>query len=350
VNNHDFWNSVPEVPDDRYYQKDPPDSRILNWAEATREALRFGLEKDNSVFLMGEGVDDPYAMFGTTRDLYKEFGPDRVFDVPIAEAGITGIAVGTAQAGMHPLYFHNRPDFLYLAMDQLANHAAKWAYMFAGQVPIPLLIWCCVGRGWAGAGAQHSQTMQGLFAHIPGLKVVMPASCFDTKGLMLAAIKDRNPVIIIDHRYNFNMKGHVPQEPYLVPLGKGVIRRPGRDVTIVATSHLVFEAWQAAEELAKKGIEVEIIDPRTLKPLDEELILQSLEKTGRLIISDTDWKSAGFAAEVAALAAEKGFSFLKAPVKRVTAPDTPTPTGSTLETGYYISKEDIFSAVQSIMK
>jgi pyruvate dehydrogenase E1 component beta subunit len=349
VNSSEFWNSISEVINDKYYQEDPPDGRILSWAEATREALRFGLEKDRSIFLMGEGVDDPYAMFGTTRDLHKEFGSERVFDVPIAEAGIAGIAVGAAQAGMHPLYFHNRPDFLYLAMDQLANHAAKWSYMFAGQVPVPLVIWCCIGRGWAGAGAQHSQAMQGLFTHIPGLKVVMPASCFDAKGLMLAAFKDRNPVIIIDHRYNFKMKGHVPKEPYFVPLGKGIIRRLGCDVTIVATSHLVFEAWQAAKELVKKGIDAEIIDPRTLKPLDEELILNSLEKTGRLVISDTGWKSAGFAAEVAALAAERGFKFLKAPIRRVTAPDTPSPASSILEKKYYASKEDIISAVQSII-
>ncbi|GHT86071.1 acetoin catabolism protein AcoB [Spirochaetia bacterium] len=344
-----IWDTIPVEIQDPFYQKDPDNGRIVSWTEATREALSFALAGDPSVFIMGEGVDDPYAMFGTTKDLHKEFGSDRVFDTPLAETGITGIAVGAAQAGMHPLYFHNRPDFLYLALDQLANHAAKWAYMFAGQVPIPLVIWSCIGRGWAGSGAQHSQALQGLFTHIPGLKVVMPASCFDVKGLMLAAIKDRNPVVIIDHRYNFKMRGHVPEEAYIVPLGKGVIRRTGKDVTIVATSHLVFDAWQAAEELANKGIDAELIDPRTLKPLDEELILQSIEKTGRLVVVDTGWKSAGFAAEVAALAAEKAFSALKAPIRRVTAPDAPTLAGSTLEEGYYVGKKEILAAVQSIV-
>lgn len=341
------WMRTAVEVDDPYYQKNVSGARELAWAEAVREALHIALRTDPSVFVMGEGVDDPYAMFGTTKDLHKEFGSRRVFDVPIAEAGITGIAVGAAQAGMHPVYFHNRPDFLCLAMDQLVNHAAKWAYMFAGQVPVPMVLWSCIGRGWAGSGAQHSQALQGLFTHVPGLKVVMPASCFDAKGLMLAAIKDRNPVIIIDHRFNFRMKGHVPEEAYIVPLGKGVVRRTGKDVTVVATSHLVFEAWQAAEELAAEGIEVEIIDPRTLRPLDEKLIFDSVAKTGRLIVADTGWKS-GFAAEVTALVAEKAFASLKAPVLRVTPLDTPTPAGSTLEQGFYVGKEHIKAAILAI--
>lgn len=331
----DFYSAVPGL-----------QGRHLSWAESTREALSLALQTDPAVFVMGQGVDDPGGMFGATRGLHLEYGRERVFDTPLAETALTGIAVGAAQAGLRPVYFHNRPDFLYLALDQLANHAAKWSYMFAGQVPVPLVVWACIGRGW-GPGAQHSQALQGLFTHIAGLKVVMPATCYDAKGLLLAAIKDPNPVIIIDHRFNFKFSGPVPAGLYSVPLSRGAIRRSGRDVTIVATSHLVWEAWQAAEELAVEGLEAEIIDPRTIKPLDEDLVLGSLARTGRLVVADTGWKTAGFAAEVAALAVEKGFKFLKAPVVRVTPPDTPTPSAHTMENTYYVGKMDILAAVRS---
>jgi len=344
------WKSICTKSGENTCQPQTNNARVLSWAEASREAIRQALALDPAVFVMGEGVDDPYAMFGITRDLHKEFGAERSFDTPIAEAGLTGIAVGAAQAGMRPVYFHNRPDFLYLAMDQLANHAAKWAYMFRGKVPIPLVIWSCIGRGWAGAGAQHSQAPQALFTHIPGLKVVMPASCFDAKGLLLAAICDPNPVIIIDHRHNFKLSSHVPEEPYFVPLGKGIVRRVGSDITIVATSYLVQESCLVADKLLEEGISVEVIDPRTLKPLDEEIILKSVEKTGRLIVLDTGWKTSGFAAEVAALAVEKAFSSLKAPVQRLTAPDTPTPAGCTLEEAFYFDKKQITAAIKKTLE
>lgn len=338
------WSRItPEFVEPSYGQAEK-NGRTLTWAEATREALQLALQLDPSVFVMGQGVDDPSGMFGVTKDLHRQFGSERVFDTPLAETGLTGIAVGAAQMGMRPVYFHNRPDFLYLALDQLANHAAKWAYMFSGKVSVPLVIWACIGRGW-GSGAQHSQALQGLFTHIPGLKVVMPATCFEAKGLLLSAIKDPNPVIIIDHRFNFKASGFVPEEMYTVPLGKGVVCRPGKDVTIVATSHLVHEAWLAAEDLAKKNIDVEIVNPRTLKPLDEVLILESVAKTGRLLITDTGWKTAGFAAEVSALVAEKAFSSLKSPIARITPPDTPTPSGFTLEQGFYVGKDDIMAGV-----
>jgi pyruvate dehydrogenase E1 component beta subunit len=297
---------------------------------------------------MGQGVDDPSGMFGTTQGLHKEFGRDRVFDTPLAETALTGVAVGAALGNMRPVYFHNRPDFLLLAMDQLVNHAAKWHYMFGGAVCVPLVIWTCIGRGW-GSAAQHSQALQGLFMHISGLKLIMPSTCFDAKGLMLAAIRDNNPVVIIDHRFNFKQKGVVPKEMYTLPIGKGVVRRPGKDVTVVAVSHLVVDAFFVAQELTEQGIETEVIDPRTLRPLDEELILESVAKTGRLVIVDTGCKTGGVTAEISALVVERAFTFLKAPIARVTCPDLPTPAGHTLEEAFYIGKPEIKEAILQTM-
>jgi len=325
------------------------DGRILSYPEAVREGLAQALAQDPRVFVMGQGVDDPGGMFGTTRGLHKEFGEGRVFDTPLAEAALTGVAVGAAIAGMRPVYFHNRPDFLFLAMDQLANHAAKWYYMFGGQVNVPLVIWSCIGRGW-GSAAQHSQALQGVFMHIPGLKLIMPSTCFDAKGLLIAAIGDPNPVIILEHRFNFKQQGVVPEEMYGVPIGKGVVRRPGKDVTVVAISHLVLEAFNAAQELAAEGLEVEVIDPRTLRPLDEDLILNSVAKTGRLVIADSGWKTGGVTAEIGAMVAEKGFDLLKAPIIRLACPDLPTPAGYSLEEAYYIGKEDIMKAVRQLLQ
>ncbi|MCP3943381.1 MAG: alpha-ketoacid dehydrogenase subunit beta [Desulfobacteraceae bacterium] len=328
-----------------FYGKEITGQRRLTYSESLNEALSQALEIDSSVFVMGQGVDDPSGMFGSTKNLQEKYGAKRVFDTPLAETALTGIAAGAAMAGMKPVYFHNRPDFLYLALDQLANHAAKWSYMFAGKVSVPLVIWACIGRGW-GSGAQHSQALQGLFMHIPGLKLVMPSTCYDTKGLMLTAIKDPNPVIIIDHRMNYRNQGYVPEKMYTIPFGKGVKRRNGSDVTVVAISHMVTDSLLAAEELyQEEKIDVEIIDPRTLCPLDEELILASVLKTGRLVIVDMGWKTGGVSAEIASLVVEKGFSSLKAPIKRVTCPDLPTPSGYTLEDVFYIDKNQIKKAV-----
>lgn len=332
-----------------FYNEGNESKRVLSYNEAIREALQQAMSQDKRVFLMGQGVDDPDGMFGATKNLHQEFGRERVFDTPLSEGTLTGISIGAALAGMRPVYFHNRPDFLLLAMDQLVNHAAKWSYMFGGAKNVPLVVWACIGRGW-GAAAQHSQALQGLFMHVPGLKLVMPATCYDAKGLMLAAIADKNPVLILDHRFNFNNKGFVPAEPYTVPIGKGVIRRKGRDVTIVAVSHLVAEAVQAAREAAAHKVEAEVIDPRTLRPLDEKIILDSVAKTGRLIIADCDWKTGGITAEIGAMVAEHGFSHLKAPIKRIAYPDLPTPSAHNLEKAYYIGKNDIKKAILEIMR
>lgn len=334
-----------EIREPAYYHESVGGKRVLGYAKAIREALKIAMKRDRRVFIMGQGVDDHDGMFGATKDLHPEFGHERVFDTPLAEGSMTGISIGAALAGMRPVYFHNRPDFLLLAMDQLVNHAAKWSYLFGGAASVPLVVWACIGRGW-GAAAQHSQALQGLFAHIPGLKLVMPATCHDAKGLMLAAIADPNPVVIIDHRFNFGHKGFVPSGYYTVPIGKGVIRKKGGDVTIVAISHLVTEAFNAAREMVAEGIDAEVIDPRTLKPLDEEIILDSVAKTGRLIIADCGWKTNGMTAEIGAMVAEKAFSYLKAPIKRIACPDLPAPAACNLEEAFYVGKEDIKKALQ----
>jgi pyruvate dehydrogenase E1 component beta subunit len=346
------WSRIkPELNEPDYRGETDLAGRRVSYADAIREALAQALALDERVFVMGQGVDDPSGMFGASRDLHREFGRERVFDTPLAETALAGVAVGAALAGMRPVYMHNRPDFLYLALDQLANHAAKWRFMFGGAAPaVPLVIWACIGRGW-GSAAQHSQALQGIFQHIPGLKLVMPATCYDAKGLMLTAIRDNNPVVVIDHRFNFKNKGIVPEAPYLVPLGKGIVIRPGRDVTAVAFSHLTADAFQAAEELAlEDGIETEVIDPRSIRPFDEELLLGSLARTGRLVVADTGWKTGGVTAEVAALAAEKGFASLKAPVFRVACPDLPTPAGYSLEAAYYVGKNAIKDAIRRVVR
>ncbi|MEW6387406.1 MAG: alpha-ketoacid dehydrogenase subunit beta [Thermodesulfobacteriota bacterium] len=344
------WSRVkPELHEPGSFTENPEEGRVISYPEAVRDGLFQVLKHDPQVFLMGQDVDAPGGMFGTTRELQEEFGPERVFDTPLSETALMGVAVGAALAGMRPVYFHNRPDFLFLAMDQLVNHAAKWHYMFGGAVSVPLVVWACIGRGW-GSAAQHSQALQGLFMHIPGLKLIMPSTCYDAKGLLIAAVADANPVVILEHRFNFKQKGNVPEGIYRVPIGQGVIRREGTAVTVVAVSHLVLEAFHAAQELAAEGLEVEIIDPRTLRPLDEEIILNSVAKTGRLVIADTGWKTGGVTGEIAAMVAEKGFSYLKAPIKRVAAPDVPTPAGYTLEEAFYFGKEEIKQAILELVK
>jgi pyruvate dehydrogenase E1 component beta subunit len=341
------WSRVRPELDEPQYLSETAGGRRVAYAEAIREALAQAMELDERVFVMGQGVDAPDAMFGTTLGLKQKFGPERVFDTPLAENGLMGVAVGAALGGRRPVYMHNRPDFLLLAMDQIVNHAAKWHFMFGGASRVPLVIWACIGRGW-GSAAQHSQALQGLFLHVPGLKLVMPSTCYDAKGLLLAAIADNNPVLVLDHRLNFRHRGMVPEKPYLVELGKGIVRRAGKHVTIVAVSHMVHEAFTAATELSVAGIEAEIIDLRSLRPLDESLILASLARTGRLIVADCGWRTGGVCAEVMAVAAEKGFALLKAPVRRIASPDLPTPAGFTLEQGYYTGAAEIVAAAREI--
>ncbi|MCP4366389.1 MAG: alpha-ketoacid dehydrogenase subunit beta [Planctomycetes bacterium] len=322
--------------------------RVITYREAIKEALTQAMERDPAVFVMGQGVDDPGGVFGTTSGLPERFGDRRVFDTPIAENGITGVSIGAALAGMRPVLVHMRVDFLPMSMDQLVNHAAKWRYMFGGKVSVPLTIRCIVGRGW-GSAAQHSQSLQALFVHVPGLKVVMPSSPYDAKGLLLASIADRDPVIFIEHRWLFDHVGHVPEHDYIVPLGKGTVIRQGKDVTVVGISHMAFEARKAAEELEKEGVDAEVLDLRCLSPLDKDLLFDSVKKTGRLVVADTGWKTCGVGAEIAALASEEVFDYLKAPIKRIATADTPTPSSHPLEEAFYPGSADIVSAVKELL-
>lgn len=322
--------------------------RKITFCQAILEALSQAMEKDKAVFLMGEGVDDPRAIFGSTRGLQEKFGKDRVFDLPLSENGMTGVMIGAALAGMRPVMTHQRLDFTLYAMDQIVNHAAKRCYTSGGTQSVPITIRAIVGRGW-GQGSQHSQSLQSLFAHIPGLKVIMPTTPYDAKGLLLSAIWDNNPCIVIEYRRLYEERGEVPEEAYTLPIGKGIVRCKGKDATVVGVSYMVLEALRAKSMLEKIGVEIEVVDPRTLKPLDEELILQSVRKTGRLIIADTGWKTCGVAAEIAALVAEKAFSSLKAPIRRVTLPDIPTPTSSVLEQAFYPGPREIVKAVCDVV-
>lgn len=324
-------------------------NRILSYPESIREAFAQALENDPSTYLMGQGVDDPSGMFGTTLGLQERFGGERVFDTPLSENGLMGIAIGSAITGMRPIYLHNRPDFLLLTMDQIVNHASKWCYMFGGNGKVPMVVWSCIGRGW-GSAAQHSQALQGLFMHVPGLRLVMPSTPYDTKGLLLESIADDNPVIFIEHRWLFKRRGYVPENMYRIPLGQGAIRRKGNDVTIAGVSQMIIEAQAAAEELAQEGIEAEVLDFRTLKPLDKKLLLESVSKTGRLVLVDNGWKTGGITAEIAAIVVEEGFDLLRAPVRRVACPDVPTPAGYTLEAAFYPGVNHIKDAVRDVIK
>lgn len=321
--------------------------RVLGYAEAIREAFSQALEADDSAYIMGQGVDDPSGMFGTTVGLQQKFGCQRVFDTPLSENGLMGVAVGSAITGSRPIYIHNRPDFLFLAMDQIVNHASKWYYMFGGQGNVPLVVWSVIGRGW-GSASQHSQAPHSFFMHVPGLKLVMPSTAYDAKGLLLESIADRNPVIIIEHRWLLRHQGYVPEKMYRIPFGKGIIRRKGTDVTIAGVSQMIIEAQTAANELEKQGVSAEVIDFRTLKPWDKDLLFASLQKTGRLILVDNGWKTGGATAEIAATVVEEAFDLLRAPIKRVSCPDLPTPAGYTLEQAYYPGAQNIKAAVLSI--
>jgi pyruvate/2-oxoglutarate/acetoin dehydrogenase E1 component len=324
--------------------------RRLTYREAIREASDQALEIDPSVFVMGEGVDDPGGIFGTTVDLDKKYGRDRVIDLPLAENGFTGIAVGAAIAGMKPILVHMRMDFLLLSMDQIVNHASKWRYMFGGRQNVPITIRSIIGRGW-GSAAQHSQSLHGLFMHIPGLKLVMPSTAYDVKGLLLASIADEDPVMFVEHRWLYDHADHVPEDMYTIGLGKGRVVRKGTDVTILAISHMVPEALIAAKTLKEKHeISCEVIDPRTLRPLDEKIILRSIRKTGRLLIADYGWNTGGVSAQIASTIYEKAFSRLKAPIQRVCLPDVPTPAAPVLESAFYPGAKELIKSARKLTK
>jgi acetoin:2,6-dichlorophenolindophenol oxidoreductase subunit beta len=322
--------------------------RALTYAQAIREAHAQLLREDPRVFVCGQGVWNPWYAGKSLMDLDKEFGRERVFDCPVSENATTAAGIGAAITGMRPIVFHARMDFMLLAIDPIVNQAAIWSYLFGGQAQVPIVIRCVINRGGE-QGAQHSQALQGFFAHVPGLKVVMPATPYDAKGLLIAGVRDGNPVMYIDDRWLYEKSGEVPEEMYEVPIGKAVLRRVGKDVTLVSTSTMVPESMKAAEILERLGIQVELIDLRSIKPWDRDLVFSSVGKTGRLVIADAAWMTGGIAADIAATVAGEMFHALKAPIFRVCLPDVPAPTSGVLERAYYVGAGEIVAGVQKVL-
>ncbi len=324
--------------------------RIITYKEAIKEALDLSMDSNPNMIIFGEGVNDKEGMFGTTSGLCEKYGIERVFDVPLSETGMAGIAVGTALAGIHTIYCHNRPDFLYLTMDQIVNHAAKYRYMSGGQCSVPLIIWAPTGQGW-GAAAQHSQELHGLFMQIPGLIVISPTTPYDVKGMLLAAVRGTDPVVFLDHRRLYSEKGHVPRELYEIPLGKACVRTRGNDLTIIAVSSMVPLALKAIQKVLKSyEFSVELIDVRSIKPLDTDTIVESARKTGKVLVIDNATPTGGLAAEIIAIISEKAFSSLILPIKRLTYPDVPVPASYLLESDYYIDENKIMLSILDLLK
>lgn len=323
-------------------------TRELTYMQAIAEALIQTMEKDRHVFLMGEGADGVRGIYETVLPAYEKFGSGRVIDTPLSENGLTGIAIGAAMDGLRPVLFHQRNDFMLLAMDQMANSAAKLRYVSSGKHKVPLTIVSFIARK-VGEGVQHSQSLQALFAHIPGLKVVMPATSRDAKGLLAAAIQDDDPVIVLYHLAFFNQKGKVPEKFYTTPIGSARVVKRGSDVTVVSVSAALLEAQRAIDEIGGR-VDIELIDLRSVRPIDKRTILDSVKKTGRLIVVDTGWSQFGVAAELLAFVSEEAHSFLKAAPRRITPPDVPTPATPYLECFYHPKADDIIRAVSEILK
>lgn len=314
--------------------------RELSYALAINEAFHQLMEQDDRVFILGQGVLNPWYVGTTAKDLDKRFGAARVIDPPVSENGMNGVVIGAALAGMRPVTIHPRLDFLLMGLEQIINEASNWSYVFGGQISCPMVVRGIINRGGE-QGAQHSQAIQAFFMHVPGLKVVMPATPYDAKGLLVSAVKDDNPVVYIDDRWLYEETGDVPTEMYTVPLGKANTLRTGTDVSIVATSYMVREALNAANELAETGIGAEVVDVRSLKPLDVDHICSSVKKTGHVIVADAAWRSAGAAAEIAQRISEEAFKDLKSAPRRVTLPDVPAPSSRAEERAYYPTSKDI---------
>jgi pyruvate dehydrogenase E1 component beta subunit len=323
--------------------------RETTYAQALYEAAIQEMERDPKVFVFGLGVDDPLGMYGTTRDLHTRFGRDRNFDTPLSEDAMTGFAVGAALAGMRPIHVHQRMDFLMLCMNQLVNVAAKMSYTFAGTVNVPMVVRGIIGRSW-GQGPQHSQSLHSFFMHVPGLKVVAPTTPHDAKGCMVAAIRDNNPVIFMEHRMLYGIKGIVPEQLYEVPFGHARVLAHGDDLTIVAISHMVVEALRARTHLDAVGIHADVIDPVTLAPLDIDTIVQSVGRTGRLLVVDNDWTSCGASAEIVAAVVERSAAGRAIQVARIGYAPTPCPTTKPLESLYYPNGRTIAAKAYAMVK
>jgi pyruvate/2-oxoglutarate/acetoin dehydrogenase E1 component len=318
--------------------------RELSYLEAVREGLRQAMQADEKVFLFGEDVGQYGGAFGVSLGLLEEFGPERVIDTPISELGIAGAITGAALVGMRPVGEIMFMDFITLASEQIVNQAAKIHFMFGGKTSVPWVLRTPMGSG-TGAAAQHSQSLENWFVHVPGIKVVAPSSPYDAKGLLLQSIRDDNPVLFLEHKLLYKTKGPVPEEPYTLPLGKAEVKRAGRDLTILATSIMVKKALEAAEQLAAEGIEAEVVDPRTLKPLDEETLIGSVCKTGKVLIVHESAKTGGYGGELAAvIAGSQAFDYLEAPIVRLAGRDMPIPYNRNLEAHTVPQVEDIVSA------
>lgn len=322
--------------------------RSLTYAQAIREAHAQLLATDPRVFLIGQGLWSPWYAGTSLQDLEKEFGRARILDSPVCENATTGAAIGAAMAGMRPIVFHPRMDFMLLAVDPIVNQAANWSYMFGGQVNVPVVIRSVINRGGEQA-AQHSQALHAFFMHVPGVKVVMPSTPYDAKGLLIAAVNDGNPVMYIDDRWLYGETGDVPEEMFSVPIGSAAVRREGRDVTIVATSYMAAQSAKAVEILAERSVDADLIDLRSVKPWDRELVFASVQKTGRLVVADGAWSTCGVAAEIAAAVASEAFHYLKAPIVRVTLPDAPAPMSAPLEQAYYPDAHTVIAAVEKLL-
>ena len=319
--------------------------REISFCEAINEAMQLEMARDPRVFVYGIGVPDHKKIFGSTLGLVEKFGSDRCFDTPLCEEAMTGFGLGAAISGLRPIHVHIRVDFLLLAMNQLVNMISAFSYSNKGKIGVPIVIRAIVGRGW-GQGFQHSKSLHSYFAHIPGLKVVLPTTPRDAKGLLTSAIRDDNPVIFIEHRWLYWATEHVPEGNFEIPIGKSNRLREGCDLTIVSTSWMNVEAIKAAEILSRNGVEIEVIDPRTIAPFDDTLIVESVNKTGYCIVADNDWINCGFSAEVAAIVSEKCFETLKAPVRRIGFAHTPCPTVRCLENEFYPNAINIIRMVE----
>lgn len=323
--------------------------KTITYAKAINEAMSEEMRRDKDVFLLGEDIGVYGGAFGVSKGMLEEFGPERVMDTPISEAAIAGAAVGAAMAGMRPVFEIMFSDFVTITMDQIVNQAAKLRFMTGGQAKVPLVLRAAGGSG-TGAAAQHSQSLESWFCHIPGLKVVSPSTPYDAKGLLKSAIRDDNPVIFLEHKLLYKTEGEVPEEDYVIPLGKADIKREGGDVTVITYSEMVPRCLEAAEILAKKGISAEVIDLRTLKPLDTETFINSVKKTGRALIVHEACKTGGLGGEIAAIIAENAFTYLKAPVKRLCGLDIPIPFSKELERNAVPQAETIEKAIKEIME
>ncbi len=322
--------------------------RELTYKDALKEGLRLAMDADPCVFLLGEDIGYYGGAFGVTAGLIDEFGPERVMDTPISEAGIAGACVGAALTGMRPVGEIQFMDFVTLSMEQLVLQAAKVRFMFGGKASVPMVLRMPGGSG-TGAAAQHSESLENWFVHVPGLKVVMPSSPVDAKGLLLAAIDDDNPVIFVEHKLLYKTSGKVPEDAYRIPLGKTNVVREGKHVTVVATSIMVQRALEAAPMLEEEGISIEIIDPRTLKPLDDKPIIESVKKTGRVLIVHEAVEMGGFGGEIAArIASSEAFAYLEAPVQRLGGKDIPIPYNRELERATVPQVEDIVERARQL--